>query len=69
MAGKDQADRVLQVVAVPHEIVGEPFKQFGVARRMIEPKIVLGFEQAETEVAFPEPVNDGFGEAGIGRVN
>ena len=68
-AGEDQPNGVLKIVAVAQEIVGEPIEQFRMAGRMIEPEIILGLEQAQTEIALPKPVDDGFGKARIERVD
>ena len=41
------------------------FQERWVAGGTVEAVIIHGFEQAEAEVAFPEPVDDGLGEARI----
>ena len=68
-AGQDEADGVFEIVAVADKIIGEPVEQFGMARRLIEAKIIDRREEADAEVTFPKAVDDGFGKAWIGGVN
>src|SRR5207237_6330048 len=68
-AGENQPDRVLQIAAVAHKILGQPFEQLRMARRRIQTKIIDRLEESEAEIPLPEAIDDGGAEARIGRID
>src|SRR5260370_38322460 len=67
-AGKNEANGVFEIIAMAHEIVGQPIQQFGMARCAIQAEVILRLKQTEAEITLPEADDDGLGQTRDCRV-
>ena len=58
-----------EIEVVPHEILCEPFEQFGMTGGEVAAEIVCGLDQSQAQIALEQAVHDAFREAWIERID